>query len=363
MSAARYPSSGHASPSHHGRPRSIAELAAIAQHNLWDPSKPLKHWLRTAEKARKLGQSYVDASNYEAAFIEFARAATIVLEKLPIHQEYNVLLNADQRANLAMNGQDILDGLSKLKPFLVERYETYRSTHGDDVPLHPPSEDAARRKRDAEEEERMRQALETAHLEDEWRRSDVARREAEDLQRRVQEERDWTRQAKEARLRDTSEAQRAAEAREAAEQERASSRYRVGEEARRSEDRRRLEQEGILQRQHEADVAARETRRQFASVSSILTPTKPASDTYYGRSQEPDTPTHTVPVATPPPPRPPSSQQQQQQQGSHYSSDPPSMFMEASAPYTDVAGSDTRNASWNRLRQPELTPTKPKHLG
>lgn len=208
----------------------------------------------------------------------------------------------------------------------------------------------------------MRQALETAHLEDEWRRSDVARREAEDLQRRVQEERDWTRQAKEARLRDTSEAQRAAEAREAAEQERASSRYRVGEEARRSEDRRRLEQEGILQRQHEADVAAREARRQFASVSSILTPTRPASDAYYGRSQEPVTPTHTVPVATPPPPRPPSSQQQQQQ-GSHYSSDPPSMFMEASAPYADVAGSDTRNASWNRLRQPELTPTKPKHPG
>lgn len=104
MSATGYSSSGHASSSHldHGRPRSIAELAAIAQHNLWDPSKPLKHWLRTAEKARKVGQSYVDASNYEAAFIEFARAATIVLEKLPIHQEYNVLLNADQRANLAM---------------------------------------------------------------------------------------------------------------------------------------------------------------------------------------------------------------------------------------------------------------------
>ena len=104
MSTAGYPSSAHASSSYvdQGRPKSIAELAAIAQHNLWDPNKPLKHWLRTAEKARKVGQSYVDTRNFEAAFIEFARAATIVLEKLPTHQEYHVLLNADQRANLGM---------------------------------------------------------------------------------------------------------------------------------------------------------------------------------------------------------------------------------------------------------------------
>lgn len=242
----------------------------------------------------------------------------------------------------------------------MERYEAYRATHGDDVPSLSPSEDAARRKRDAEEEERVRQALEAAHLEDEWRRSDAARREAEDLQRRVQEERDWTRQAKEARLRDTSEAQRAAEAREAAEQERASSRYRMGEEARRADERRRLEQEGILQRQHEAEVAAREARRQIASVSSVVSPTRPAPDAYYRRSQEPDTPTHTIPVATPQPSRPPSSQQQQ---GNHYGSGPQSMFMEPSAPYADVADSDNRNAPWNRPRQADLTPTKPKQPG
>lgn len=84
------------------RPATIAELAAQAQKDAWDPSKPLKHWLRTAEKARKVGQAHVEAKNYEAAFIEFARAATIVLEKLPTHSEYQVLLNADQRHNLGM---------------------------------------------------------------------------------------------------------------------------------------------------------------------------------------------------------------------------------------------------------------------
>lgn len=103
MSSSAYSASAHASSSSvdHTRPRSIAELASLAQLNLWDPSKPLKHWLRTAEKARKVGSQHVEAGNLEAAFIEFARAATIVLDRLPSHSEYHALLNADQRANLA----------------------------------------------------------------------------------------------------------------------------------------------------------------------------------------------------------------------------------------------------------------------
>ena len=81
---------------------STSELAAIAARDAWAPNKPLKHWLRTAEKARKAGQAYVEAQNYESAFVEFARAATIVLEKLPLHAEFQVLLNAEQRRNLSM---------------------------------------------------------------------------------------------------------------------------------------------------------------------------------------------------------------------------------------------------------------------
>lgn len=84
------------------RPATIAELAAFAQRETWDPTLPLKHWLRTAEKARKAGQAHVETQNYEAAFVEFARAATIVLEKLPTHADYYKLLSADQRQNLGM---------------------------------------------------------------------------------------------------------------------------------------------------------------------------------------------------------------------------------------------------------------------
>lgn len=90
------------SPQDQYRPRSIAELATEANEGLWDPSKPLKHWLRTAEKARKSGNSYVEAGDYELAFIEYARAATLVLEKLPTHREYQILLTSAQRANLGL---------------------------------------------------------------------------------------------------------------------------------------------------------------------------------------------------------------------------------------------------------------------
>ena len=84
------------------RPATIAELAAQAQENLWDPAKGLKHWLRTAEKARRNAEQLVQARDYEGAFIEYAKAATIVLEKLPTHSEYTTLLSVDQRQNLGL---------------------------------------------------------------------------------------------------------------------------------------------------------------------------------------------------------------------------------------------------------------------
>ena len=107
MSSSSYPSytpgaGPSTSRSNYYRPATIAELAAQAQENLWDPSKGLKHWLRTAEKARRSAELLVQNHDYENAFVEYAKAATIVLEKLPQHREYEVLLNADQRHNLGL---------------------------------------------------------------------------------------------------------------------------------------------------------------------------------------------------------------------------------------------------------------------
>ncbi|KAI0074331.1 hypothetical protein K474DRAFT_1566961, partial [Panus rudis PR-1116 ss-1] len=80
------------------RPATIAELAERARID--NTSMPLKYWLRTAESSRKHGSAYIDAGDFENAFIEFARAATIVLEKLPAHVDYQALLSPEQRSNL-----------------------------------------------------------------------------------------------------------------------------------------------------------------------------------------------------------------------------------------------------------------------
>lgn len=84
------------------RPATIAELAEAARIDLWDATKGLKHWLRTAERARKAGKTFHEEGNWEAAFVEYARAATLVLDKLPTHREYSTLLTVDQRHNLSM---------------------------------------------------------------------------------------------------------------------------------------------------------------------------------------------------------------------------------------------------------------------
>ncbi|TFY76569.1 hypothetical protein EWM64_g7444 [Hericium alpestre] len=109
-----------------GRPLSIAELAERAKADPWDSQKPLKHWLRTAESSRSAGKRYAEQGDLENAFVELARAATIVLERLPAHQDYRVLLNSQQRHNMGLHGQEILDLLSEVKSSLVERYENWQ---------------------------------------------------------------------------------------------------------------------------------------------------------------------------------------------------------------------------------------------
>jgi hypothetical protein len=84
------------------RPATIAELAERALNDLWDPARDLKYWLRLAQKHRNEGKDLADHGKYEEAFVLFARSATIVLEKLPTHRDYNTLLTPQQRQNLGL---------------------------------------------------------------------------------------------------------------------------------------------------------------------------------------------------------------------------------------------------------------------
>jgi hypothetical protein len=84
------------------RPASIAELAQRARDDLWDERRELKFYLRSAERHRKTGKEYAQGGDLEAAFVEFAKAATLVLERLPTHKDYLTVLTTEQRYNLGL---------------------------------------------------------------------------------------------------------------------------------------------------------------------------------------------------------------------------------------------------------------------
>lgn len=94
------PHSGGNTPRY--RPRTIAELADRARDDHWDPAKGVKHWLKAAEGIRRKGKVYVENGDLENGFIHYARAATLVLEKLPAHRDYHSTLTPDQRNNLGL---------------------------------------------------------------------------------------------------------------------------------------------------------------------------------------------------------------------------------------------------------------------
>jgi hypothetical protein len=78
------------------RPLAYSELIERTEHqwqSLKDDSRPLKSWLRLAESICRDAKSFDKRADLESAFVEYARAATILLEKIPEHPDYRVLLS------------------------------------------------------------------------------------------------------------------------------------------------------------------------------------------------------------------------------------------------------------------------------
>jgi hypothetical protein len=84
------------------RPASIAELARRSQEDLYDETKGFRHYLRQAEKYRCTAKELLQEGDLEAAFVDFAKAATLVVEKLPTHRDYFTVLTSEQRHNLGL---------------------------------------------------------------------------------------------------------------------------------------------------------------------------------------------------------------------------------------------------------------------
>ncbi|KAJ6521074.1 hypothetical protein DFH09DRAFT_939324 [Mycena vulgaris] len=81
-------------PSPTTRPATISELAAVAQSGPDAPASnnlDLKHYLRRADRCW---------TDMERAFVEYATAATLIVEKIPGRRDYGSGLTAKQKANL-----------------------------------------------------------------------------------------------------------------------------------------------------------------------------------------------------------------------------------------------------------------------
>ncbi|KIM53982.1 hypothetical protein SCLCIDRAFT_404930 [Scleroderma citrinum Foug A] len=262
------------------RPLSIAELADRALHNLWDPSRSLKQWLKAADGFRKAGRSYVDAGDLEAAFVEFAKAATIILEKLPTHKEYYTLLSPTQRHNLGINGQHILENLGDLKPTLVDRYERWASRNPEEAArARATAEQAAKQSDEYRDVGRYRSQDESGWKAQEAARRDSGRRREEEKRRDEYRNRPPVDQGtpdQPIRLQIDTRARKHEDAIAAARRAASSSsgehhRQERTPESTTPEDaarRRPREQQGILKRQQEAEAASRVARRTYSTPTA-----------------------------------------------------------------------------------------------
>lgn len=101
------------------RPASIGELAEKALDIDWDPSREFKHCLRMAERARNQARASLEQGDLEVAFMLFARAATIALDKLPTHPSYATSLTELQRNNLGLVSCHTLHTRPRLSTFFA----------------------------------------------------------------------------------------------------------------------------------------------------------------------------------------------------------------------------------------------------
>jgi hypothetical protein len=81
------------------RPLTMEELDARARDDLWDGKEALGHYLTIASRFRNDGNDLQAQGDYESAYVHFAKAATLVLEKMPLHREY-MNLPVEKRRNL-----------------------------------------------------------------------------------------------------------------------------------------------------------------------------------------------------------------------------------------------------------------------
>ncbi|KAI0061314.1 hypothetical protein BV25DRAFT_1826794 [Artomyces pyxidatus] len=119
--------------SHQSFPFVITVFEDRARTQIGRRDQPIKHWLRFAEAARRAGHHAMESGFFGEAFVEYAKAAIIVVEVLPQHRDFDVLLTARQQANLETHGRELLDDLAEVKAAILAQAD------GTFVPFVVPS--------------------------------------------------------------------------------------------------------------------------------------------------------------------------------------------------------------------------------
>ncbi|KAJ9128265.1 hypothetical protein QFC24_000558 [Naganishia onofrii] len=96
------------------RPKSIAELTREANEGIhWNTRYPLKI-------LRDKALEYEQAGQNDVAFVLMARAATIIIQKLPTHPEYSKIYSQQDKVKLSKTGEQYLKYLAALRGRVTE---------------------------------------------------------------------------------------------------------------------------------------------------------------------------------------------------------------------------------------------------
>ncbi|GHJ85342.1 hypothetical protein NliqN6_1744 [Naganishia liquefaciens] len=116
LKAILLPSFVSAESSSAAMPAAIEELAREAERGIhWNTRYPLKVWLNSVNALRDRALEYEKAGKNDVAYVLMARAATIIIQRLPTHPDFEGAYSKQDRIKLTKTGEQYLQYLAALR--------------------------------------------------------------------------------------------------------------------------------------------------------------------------------------------------------------------------------------------------------
>ncbi|KAI1763213.1 hypothetical protein GGR53DRAFT_372937 [Hypoxylon sp. FL1150] len=107
------------------RPLTTKEIAERARTFAWNPTIPLKAWLRTANTLSQEGQDYLHDGNWGQAYLLYMRYMTLVMEYLPSHPDSRTPGGRKAMAKTNNSLPSIATHLENIKPLIQKEYDEW----------------------------------------------------------------------------------------------------------------------------------------------------------------------------------------------------------------------------------------------